>query len=652
MRVISIGDLVVDYYHMNGNLLGISGGMSSHNIIANLAKRKIKTSVFGVCGNDAQGEIAVKSLKDLGVDVTNILMLDNVETRCFHISYMDNADEITCTSKKRCPICDRKKWYNDSLIDVDKLLLQLNKDDILVFDNLNYKNQEIIDNASNLKLIDLGQFFEFEDLSNEEIINKISNKFKIINLNERVEKYFIKRFELNSSLELIDLFKTDLITVTMGKKGVKFLYNLKMFIYELENVIDEVDSTGAGDAFFSSIIESWLKNDFKFEEDKFLDWYKKSSKLTGKVVRKMGARGHLKALYKIKGNDNCICEDFLFIVRKPVKSCNININNLEKRVINAINSDALNKLNDIGFLSDENYIFTGTGGSFAAAKFASIVINNIYGSNTYAFYPRDIVYRNNSLINKVILFSYSGTTNDLLEGTKNFDVNNKYIFTKGELQKVVLKSGVPKKNIISYRTGTNRGKEKGFLSFEGVIAPAVVFMMYYCLKKDKLFDAEEFIKNSLNYWNEFFDNEFKDKNMKEFFKKGNVINIFKGDYTDCAAYDIESKIIESGFVNCIVHEKKNFSHGRFVNYENLSNKNSIYFKQNTSTSYDNILLEYLKNGNNLIIESRYSGIFCEFDLLVASQLLPYYIGKTFDIDISKPKYTEDAMKLYFYKGSL
>ena len=408
MRVVSIGDLVVDYYHMDGKLLGVSGGMSSHNIIVNLAKRKIKTAVFGVGGNDAQGEIAVKSLKDLGVDITNILLLDDVRTRCFHISYTDNEDGLTCISKKRCPICSNKKWYNGSLIDVDKVLLQLNEDDVLVFDNLNFKNQKIIDETLNFKLIDLGQYFEFEDISNDEIINKICNKFKLINLNERVEKYFIKRFELNSSLELIDLFKADLITVTMGKKGVKFLHDEKMFVYELESVVDEVDSNGAGDAFFSSIIESWIKADFKISEDRFLEWFNKSSKLTAKVVQKMGARGHLKSLYKIKKNDSCICDDFVFVLRKPVKSCNININNLEKRVINAINSDALNKLNNVEFVSNENYIFTGTGGSFAVAKFASIVINNIYGSNTYAFYPCDIIYRNNSLINKVILFSYSG----------------------------------------------------------------------------------------------------------------------------------------------------------------------------------------------------------------------------------------------------
>ena len=65
MRVISIGDLVTDYYYKNGKLLGINGGNTSHNIIANLAKMGVDTAVFGTCGNDMQGKIAIKSLEKL-----------------------------------------------------------------------------------------------------------------------------------------------------------------------------------------------------------------------------------------------------------------------------------------------------------------------------------------------------------------------------------------------------------------------------------------------------------------------------------------------------------------------------------------------------------------------------------------------------------
>ena len=115
MRVVSIGDLVLDYYYKNGKLIGVDGGMSSHNIITNLAKKKISTAVYGVSGNDIQGKIANLSLKKLNVDVSKVLIKDNIKTRCFHVSY----DEEGFISKKRCPKCNEKKWYEESQIDIE-----------------------------------------------------------------------------------------------------------------------------------------------------------------------------------------------------------------------------------------------------------------------------------------------------------------------------------------------------------------------------------------------------------------------------------------------------------------------------------------------------------------------------------------------------
>ena len=154
------------------------------------------------------------------------------------------------------------------------------------------------------------------------------------------------------------------------------------------------------------------------------------------------------------------------------------------------------------------------------------------------------------------------------------------------------------------------------------------------------------------YWNNYLTNEFKKEEIKNIFKNKHIINIFTGDYTTCAGIDIESKITESGVGTCIVHEKKNFSHGRFINYENLNNKNSIYFKGKNTSKYEESLIEYLSKENNIFIESNYDGLLCEYDLLLASQLLIYYVGKILDIDVSKPSYSEDAMKIYFYKGTL
>ena len=648
MRVVSIGDLVLDYYYKNGKLIGVDGGMSSHNIIANLAKKKISTAIYGVSGNDIQGKIANLSLKKLNVDVSKVLIKDNIKTRCFHVSY----DEEGFISKKRCPKCNEKKWYEESQIDIEYITKNIQNDDILVFDNLNDKNIEIIKNVSNKKIIDIGQYFEFENLSKEDIINKLNNDFEIINFNERVSNYLLDKLNLKNNIELYNLLKAKLVTITRGENGAIFIYNSKEYKFNLKDNGNVIDSSGAGDAFISSIIFDYIKNSYEFNEELFPKWYEKSIKLTSKVVSNFGARGHLNSLYKIKKIDKvCTCENFEYNERRKIKRCNININNLESRVINAINSNAYDKLLDINFDNSKSYLFIGTGGSFAGASFASTVINELYGASTYSLYPRDAFYRNNINIDKAFLFSYSGTTNDLIQSVKDFNKNDVYVITKGQTQNIVTKTGILKNNIITYRTSTNKGKERGFLSFEGALAPAALFMKLYLQKINSDIDINNFIKDSMSYWSNKVQKEIDKKFIESAINHNKIINVFRGDYSNCASYDLESKLIESGIFNCIIHEKKNFSHGRFINFENMNNKCVIYFKQKTTSKYEEELLNYL--GNKIaIFESRYDGLLAEFDLLIASQFIIYQIGKLLDIDVSKPNYTDNAMKIYFYKGQL
>ena len=648
MRVVSIGDLVLDYYYKNGKLIGVDGGMSSHNIIANLAKKKISTAVYGVSGNDIQGKIANLSLKKLNVDVSKVLIKDNIKTRCFHVSY----DEEGFISKKRCPKCNEKKWYEESQIDIEYITNNIQNDDILVFDNLNDKNIEIIKNVSNKKIIDIGQYFEFENLSKEDIINKLNNGFEIINFNERVSNYLLDKLNLKNNIELYKLLKAKLVTITRGENGAIFIYNSKEYKFNLKDNGNVIDSSGAGDAFLSSIIFDYIKNSYEFNEELFPKWYEKSIKLTSKVVSNFGARGHLNSLYKIKKIDKvCTCENFEYNERRKIKRCNININNLESRVINAINSNAYDKLLDINFDKSKSYLFIGTGGSFAGASFASTVINDLFGASTYSLYPRDAFYRNNTNIDKAFLFSYSGTTNDLIQSVKDFDKNNVYVITKGQTQNIVTKTGIVKNNIITYRTSANKGKERGFLSFEGALAPAALFMKLYLQKTNSDININNFIKDSMSYWSSQVQKEIDKKFIESAINHNKIINVFRGDYSNCASYDLESKLIESGIFNSIIHEKKNFSHGRFINFENMNNKCVIYFKQKTTSKYEEELLNYL--GNKIaIFESKYVGLLAEFDLLIASQFIIYQIGKLLDIDVSKPNYTDNAMKIYFYKGQL
>ncbi len=649
MKVISVGDLVLDYYYLNDNLIGVNGGMSSHNIILNLKYLGLNVSVSGVCGVDDAGILVIKSLSDEKIDVSHIKQLNEIETRKFHVSYYEEGESFKFKSKKRCPYCNKKSWYSESLIDVNEIIDDILNDDIIVIDNLNNRNSQLLSKIDNKVMLDLGQYFEFEELTDDEVKEKLNYNFEIVNLNERVLKYLVNRFNLNS---ITDIIKAKIIIVTRGKKGATFYYDDTINNLELKKIGKEVDPTGAGDAFFSMFISEYIKNNYNFTDDFIVNTFNKANKLVLKVISKIGARSHLQNSYKIKNADSCTCENFSLSIRKKIKRVNVNVNNLEKRIINAISNDVYKKIVNMNFESNKNIIITGTGGSYAASLFASKVLNNLYKLNSYALYPRDVLYRNNEAIDKVVLLSYSGTTTDLITSTKNIDNSKKVIITKGEVKKVADKTLILKENVISYRTVSNKGKERGFLAFEGVMAPSSLFLKLYLSKTN--YDVETFIKNQIVYWNDYFDKMFKEnkKIFKEKLIKGNIINLFYGDYSSSAAYDIESKIIESGYFNILLHEKKNFSHGRFINYEHLSSKINIVLLQNSISKYEEVLLDYIEKDFSITLRSNYNGILAEYDLLLASQYFTYYLSKFVDVDLSKPNFSEEAMKVYFYKGEL
>ena len=305
MRIVGISDLVSDvYYDEKLNIIGAFGGITACNIICNLEYMGFDTFIYGVCGKDYLGQIAINSLNDCNVE-NDIKTLDNINTKTYHILKRKEDNRNVFRSIKYCPFCKENSWYEGSFIDELEIINKIEKDDILVFDNLNKKNQYIIDNTNNIKLLDLGNFDEFSELNKLEIIEKIANKFRIINLNERVEKYLIDKLECNNTLELSKIFKAQLLIVTRGIKGNDFVYDGNRYFFPVENVINEIDDSGAGDAFFSVIIKNWLNNKMIIDSSLFSKWFLDTRELVDKVLKLIGSRSYIRPLYKIKKTDIC-----------------------------------------------------------------------------------------------------------------------------------------------------------------------------------------------------------------------------------------------------------------------------------------------------------------------------------------------------------
>lgn len=147
MKIIGIGDLVLDIYMNESEIKGITGGMSFANVIYNITRlledhnssynnnedKKIdfETIIYGVCGNDIPGDIIIKELELGKINTSYITRKDNKKTREFYM-YLDENDNFL-TSKKKNYITKKESWYGSSLLKGDIPEELLSKDNIYVF---------------------------------------------------------------------------------------------------------------------------------------------------------------------------------------------------------------------------------------------------------------------------------------------------------------------------------------------------------------------------------------------------------------------------------------------------------------------------------------------------------------------------------------
>lgn len=309
MRYIALGDLVLDCYYNNVNgkkeLLKIDGGSSRFNVIANLATRGNKTAVISACGDNLLGNIAIHSLMRVGVDTSNIVKCGR-KTRAYHL-IVEGDRHI---SIKNCPICGTRTWYEDAIANTEYCISKIRPTDILILDGLKSENIPYLTRTSNRKVLDIGRIKRLENLSNKEILKAVkNNNVQILQLNETVEQYLLKRFFVNKMQDIFQLFRPELLIITRGKRGADILTQNNIFHKELLHFQKETDDTGAGDAFFSMFIQEYY-NSGKNVNKKWVDsTFILANILTSQVVSKLGARGHLYDDYYLKDINNCICNN-------------------------------------------------------------------------------------------------------------------------------------------------------------------------------------------------------------------------------------------------------------------------------------------------------------------------------------------------------
>ena len=543
----------------------------------------------------------------------------------------------------------------------------------------------IIEEKEGKICLDLGHIAAFRYVLVPDLKEMLTRKYYMVNLNVKVANYLVKRFGYTDYKELKQIFQTDILIITKGKEEIEIIGKDYDYILKNNNInYNEKDPTGAGDLLFSHyIVANIIKNNKMekgeniaknngdnviFAKQELEEIYDNANREIYNLVSKLGARIGVevkKPNEEFLKNENNIDGEEKIAKERNIHKLKNAIDKLEERVESALlayneKSEAgIELLKDLESNKKQKYICIGSGGSSIPSEYTKTIINNTFGVDIQTMFPKEYLETNTEKYMEhlnLICFSYSGSSPEIVQ-LLNGKYNMAYIVTKAneENLKISLKENnvdISKIRIISYNNQST--KERGFLSIEGIIVPAlIIHMLIKNIKKEEMLKV---FKEQLEKQREKVEKYFKENNeqLKKAFKKNNIIDIYYDNYTKPIMCDLESKIVETGIFRCTIHEKKNFSHGRFITLEKYPSDVQIYLKLKKDTKYDDELLKYLSiYGKNLIIlepdEEDNKGI---LELLIYSQLFIYEISKLLKKDLSNPDYSEDSMKIYRYNKEI
>ncbi|MFG6319127.1 MAG: carbohydrate kinase family protein [Clostridia bacterium] len=291
---VSHGDIILDnIYNDDLKLIAQDGGGCNWNDLYNLSLMGEKCYAIGSIGNDDEGKIAIASLINAGVNTDGVI-IEEKRTNIMNviIPNKDLEDDSIIHS-----------WYNPITMDYTmnfsnnlpvNLPKELENDEIyVILDKFLPVNLEFINNIKNKKVcLDIGHIRFFEHFTRQYLLN-FFQKADFIQLNENVISLLFERLRVKSLVELFELLNPDLIVLTKGKRGAEYLFRengeIKISFEEPKIIADIVDSSGAGDAFFSTTLREYAystKIDLEFTKKTF----ELANKSSREVIAQVGSR--------------------------------------------------------------------------------------------------------------------------------------------------------------------------------------------------------------------------------------------------------------------------------------------------------------------------------------------------------------------------
>ena len=291
--LICIGEILVDIFG-DGHHRDVLPGGAPFNVACNALLYTDNVTFYGAVGNDDNGRLLINTIKDKGFNKPYIKVLDNRYTSKAIVTLSNGERSFRFERDLGADYCldvndiDLSNIHDEDIIHIGSLMLSYDKGREFFYQliksirasskakisfDINYRD-DIFSSPNEAKNIFLSALKEADIL-----------KFSLEEIS-----LFSKEEDISKALGQL-LNKNQIAVVTLGSKGSIYYHNGHMTHVDTYPVTP-VDTTGAGDAFYSYFLSSLINHPDFISDDKSINHYlSRANAVGGLATLKKGAIG-------------------------------------------------------------------------------------------------------------------------------------------------------------------------------------------------------------------------------------------------------------------------------------------------------------------------------------------------------------------------
>lgn len=311
MDVVALGELLIDFTEngksKQGNpLLEANPGGAPCNVLSMLQSYGKLTAFIGKVGNDNFGHMLADTVKEIGIDISNLCFDDEVHTTlAFVHTYEDGDRDFSFYRNPGADVMLRPEEVKSSLIEDAK---------IFHFGTLSmtHKTSEEATRYAIEKAKEHGCIISFDPNLRPPLWSSLNiakekmdfgfRKCDILKISDDEVTFFTGDTDvLEGAKHIKEKYGIKLLCATLGKEGSYALYNdlvVKCPPFLNENTIE---TTGAGDTFMASVLNSVLKVGIdNYDEQSLMDMLTWANAAASIITTRRGALKVMPTVDEIK----------------------------------------------------------------------------------------------------------------------------------------------------------------------------------------------------------------------------------------------------------------------------------------------------------------------------------------------------------------